>query len=369
MSGLYFVMSFSFGRRLRMTVFGESHGFGVGTVIDGCPPGFPLDLNLLQQDMDRRRPGQSVFTTLRKEEDKIEVFSGLFNGRTNGGALTVFVRNTDVQSSTYAEVDKNPRPGHLDYTAHIKYRGFFDYRGGGFLSGRITAPMVMAGGVAKQLLSKRGVRVNAYMKSIGPIEVSRAPTAKELAENTYRSEVRCPIIEDEEKMKKVVWDARTNGDSVGGVVEVVATGIPAGFGEPVFDSVESTISHALFSIPAVKGVEFGAGFDISRMPGSLANDQFAIKNGSVITLSNNNGGVLGGITNGMPIVLRVAFKPTASIPKPQKSVNLETMKETTITAKGRHDPCVAIRGVIVVENMVSFVLADLLYSFIENFEA
>lgn len=362
-------MSFSFGRRLKMTVFGESHGLGVGTVVDGCPPGFPLDLNLLQEDMVRRRPGQSVYTTLRNEEDRIEVLSGLYNGRTNGGALAMLVRNTDVRSSAYAEVGRTPRPGHLDYTAHVKYRGFFDYRGGGFLSGRITAPMVMAGGVAKQLLSKRGVTVGAYMKSIGPVELSRTPTAQEIAEKTYRSEVRCPIKEDEEKMKKVVWDARTSGDSVGGVVEAVATGIPAGFGEPIFDSVESMISHALFSIPAVKGVEFGAGFDISKMPGSLANDQFGVKEGRVVTLSNNNGGVLGGITNGMPIVLRVAFKPTASIPKPQKSVDLETLEETTITVKGRHDPCVAIRGVIVVENMVSFVLADLLYSLIENLES
>ncbi|PSN84261.1 chorismate synthase [Candidatus Marsarchaeota G1 archaeon OSP_D] len=359
-------MACTLGERFRLTVFGESHGSGVGVVVDGCPPGFPLDLQRLQVDMDRRKPGQSLLTSLRKEEDKIEVLSGLYNGRTNGGPLTLFVRNTDVQSSSYSEVGIKPRPSHLDYTAHLRYKGYFDYRGGGFLSGRMTAAMVMGGGVAKQLLEQAGVEVHAYMKSIKHVTLPREPTLDEIRKNTYASAVRCPILETSPRMEEVVLEARKNGDSVGGVVEAIALGVPAGYGDPIFDSVESKLAHALFGIPAVKALEFGAGFGITQMYGSEANDQFRLIDGKIVTQTNNNGGILGGITNGMPIVLRVGFKPTASIPKPQKSVNLETLEEEEIVVKGRHDPCVAIRGVIVVENMVSAVLADVLYSVLED---
>ncbi|MEM0271774.1 MAG: chorismate synthase [Thermoprotei archaeon] len=359
-------MGSTIGSRFRLTVFGESHGAGVGCVVDGCPAGFPLSMERLQLDMDRRRPGQSVYTTLRKEEDKVEVLSGLYNGRTNGGPLTLFVRNMDVQSSTYSEVGFKPRPSHLDYTAHLRYRGYFDYRGGGFLSGRMTAAMVLGGGVAKQLLESIGVGVHAYMRSLGGLELPREPSVNEVVENTYSSPVRCPIPEVSEQMMKRVLEARSSGDSVGGIVECVALNVPAGYGEPIFDSVESLLAHALFSVPGVKGVEFGAGFRVARMTGSEANDEFYLEEGRVKTRTNNNGGIQGGITNGMPIVVRVAFKPTASIPKPQRTVNLQTMQEETIVVKGRHDPAIAIRGVIVVENVVSAVLADVLYTIIDQ---
>ncbi|MEM3655656.1 MAG: chorismate synthase [Thermoprotei archaeon] len=359
-------MGSTIGSRFRLTVFGESHGAGVGCVVDGCPAGFPLSMERLQLDMDRRRPGQSVYTTLRKEEDKVEVLSGLYNGRTNGGPLTLFVRNMDVQSSTYSEVGFKPRPSHLDYTAHLRYRGYFDYRGGGFLSGRMTAAMVLGGGVAKQLLESIGVGVHAYMRSLGGLELPREPSVNEVVENTYSSPVRCPIPEVSEEMMKRVLEARSSGDSVGGIVECVALNVPAGYGEPIFDSVESLLAHALFSVPGVKGVEFGAGFRVARMTGSEANDEFYLEEGRVKTRTNNNGGIQGGITNGMPIVVRVAFKPTASIPKPQRTVNLQTMQEETIVVKGRHDPAIAIRGVIVVENVVSAVLADVLYTIIDQ---
>lgn len=347
-------------------MFGESHGRGVGCVVDGCPPGFPLDLERLQSDMDKRRPGQSVYTTLRKEEDKVEVLSGLYNGRTNGGPLTLFVKNEDVQSSTYSEVGFKPRPSHLDYTAHLRYRGYFDYRGGGFLSGRMTAAMVLGGGVAKQLLASIGVGVHAYMRNLGGVEIPREPSLEEIVANTYNSPVRCPIPEAAEEMAKRVLEARSSGDSVGGIVECRVVDVPAGYGEPIFDSVESLLAHALFSVPAVKGVEFGAGFRIANMKGSEANDEFYVDGGKIKTRTNNNGGIQGGITNGMPIVLRVAFKPTASIPKPQRTVNLETMREETIVVRGRHDPAIAIRGVIVVENIVAAVLADVLYTLIDQ---
>lgn len=305
-----------------------------------------------------------MLTTLRKEEDKVEVLSGLYAGRATGGPLTLYVANTDVQSSSYSEVDVKPRPSHLDYTAKIRYRGFFDYRGGGFLSGRMTAAMVMGGGVAKQALSHVGVKVNAYMVELGGIRVPRPPTARE-AESTYESAVRCPFPDTSKLMEEAVAGARREGDSLGGIVECVATGVPAGYGDPIFDSIESQLSRGVFSIPAVKGVEFGLGFKIAGLHGSQANDEFYVEDGKVMTRTNNNGGILGGISNGMPITFRVAFKPTASIPKPQKTVNLETMREETITVKGRHDPCVAIRGVIVVENMAAAVLADALYGLLE----
>ncbi len=320
----------------------------------------------LQEDMDRRRPGQSVYTTLRKEEDRVEVLSGLYNGRTNGGPLTLYVDNRDVQSSTYAEVGFKPRPSHLDYTAHLRYRGYFDYRGGGFLSGRITAAMVLGGGVAKQVLGAVGVGVHAFMRSLGGYSLPREPTLDEVVSKTYTSPVRCPVEEASQEMMDRVSNARSQGDSVGGVVECWVTDPPAGYGDPIFDSVESLLAHALFSVPGVKAVEFGAGFRVSNMRGSEANDEFYVDQGRVKTRTNNNGGIQGGITNGMPIVLRVAFKPTASIPKPQRTVNLETMQEETIIVKGRHDPAIAIRGVIVVENLVAAVMADILYSVIEQ---
>jgi chorismate synthase len=359
-------MGATFGERYKLTLFGESHGAGVGVVIDGCPPGFPLNLDELQEDMAKRKPGQSIYTTLRKEEDKIEVLSGFYNGRTTGGPLTLYVKNTDVQSSSYSEVDSKPRPSHLDYTAHLRYKGHFDYRGGGFLSGRMTACMVLGGGVSKQILKKIGVEVYAYMKSINTCILPREPTIAEITQNTYSSPVRCPITEFSEKMEKVVFDARAEGDSVGGVVECQVHRVPAGYGEPIFDSVESKIAHAVFSIPAVKGLEFGSGFEITKRKGSEANDAFYVDNGKIKTRTNNNGGIQGGITNGMPIIMRVAFKPTASIAKPQKTVNLNTLQEETIIVKGRHDPCVAIRGVIVVENLVAATMMDTLYPLIEN---
>ncbi len=349
-----------------MTAFGESHGEGVGVVLDGVPPGFPLSVEQIQSDMEKRRPGQSIYTTLRKEEDNVQVLSGIYNGRTTGGPLTLFVKNTDVQSSTYADVDRRPRPSHLDYTAHVKYKGYFDYRGGGFLSGRMTATMVMGGAVAKQILSSLGVQVYAFIRAIGGKNIPREPSREEIAENTYKSPVRCPVPEFSQSLEQAVLEARRDGDSLGAIVECVAFGVPPGYGEPIFDSAESKIAHAIFSVPAVKGIEFGAGFAISGMRGSTANDEFYVAEGRVLTRTNRNGGILGGITNGMPIQFRVAFKPTSSISKPQRTIDLNTLKEEIITVKGRHDPCVAIRGVIVIEDITCAVLADLLYPAIHS---
>ncbi|MEM1606831.1 MAG: chorismate synthase [Candidatus Bathyarchaeia archaeon] len=348
----------SIGKSLVLTCFGESHGACIGVILDGCPAGLPLSESDVQVELDKRRPGFSDISTSRKEEDKVEIMSGVYRGYTTGAPICMIVRNRDVDSSPYESIMFKPRPGHADYTARVKYGGYNDPRGGGRFSGRITAAYVMAGAVAKKLLSLIGVEVLAHTVQVGRVKVEGEVSYDDVRRNVYANPVRCAVPELAERMIEEVLSAAREGDSVGGVVEGIALNVPVGLGEPVFDSLDADIAKMLFNIPAVKGVEFGAGFKMASMRGSEANDQFAVRNGRVITLTNNAGGVVGGISNGMPIKVRVAFKPTPSISRRQRTVNLETMSEEEIQIAGRHDPCIVPRAVPVVEACLAFVIAD-----------
>ncbi len=346
------------GERFVVVSFGESHGRCVGVLIDGCPPGLELSEEEIQEELDKRRPGQSIVTTTRSEEDRVQILSGVFEGYTTGAPILMLVWNRDVNSTPYQKIIKTPRPGHADYPAWMKYRGFNDWRGGGRFSGRITAGFVMAGAVAKKLLQKRlGVEVLAYSLEIGGVRAGPL-TLEQIRKYRYSNEVRCPDSAAAEKMKEAILNAKRNGDSVGGVVECIVLNLPVGVGEPVFSSLDSDISRALFSIPAVKGVEFGSGFESTRLKGSENNDEYTVEDGKITTITNNSGGVLGGLSTGMPLKVRVAFKPASSIAKPQKTVDLSKMEETEIIVPGRHDPSVVPRAVVVVESVVAFVLAD-----------
>lgn len=348
----------SIGRALVLTCFGESHGICIGAVLDGCPAGLPLSEADIQAELDKRRPGLTEISSPRREEDKVDIVSGVYRGYTTGAPICMVVRNRDVDSKPYETVMFKPRPGHADYTARVKYGGYSDPRGGGRFSGRITAAYVMAGAVAKKLLSLIGVEVLAHTVQVGGVKVEVEVPCEEIRRNVYMNPVRCAVPELAEKMVGEILRAAREGDSVGGVVEGIALNVPAGLGEPIFDSLDSDIAKMLFNIPAVKGVEFGAGFKIASMRGSEANDQYAIRDGRIVTLTNNAGGIVGGISNGMPIRVRVAFKPTPSILRRQKTVNLETMREEEIEIAGRHDPCIVPRAVPVVEACLAFVLAD-----------
>ncbi len=345
------------GRELRLISFGESHGKVVGAIIEGAPAGLPLQESDVQELLDLRRPGQSRYTTTREEADRVEILSGVFRGRTTGAPIAMIVRNEDVISSYYEEFRRTPRPGHADYVARLKYGGYNDYRGGGRFSGRVTISMCMGGAVAGKLLQLLGVEVVAYSLEIGGERASDF-TLEEAREFRYRNPVRAPNEESYRRMAAAIEDARREGDSVGGVVEAVALNVPPGLGEPIFDTIEGDVAKAMFSIPAVKGVEFGSGFKAARMKGSEHNDPLVIRDGRVAYAKNDHGGVIGGITTGEPIVVRVAFKPTSSIAKPQRTVDLEEMREVEIRVKGRHDPCIVPRAVVVVESMLAFVLAD-----------
>ena len=326
----------TFGENLKLTIFGESHGEAIGMVLDGFPAGEAIDLDEIKQVLARRAPGNSELSTARTEADEPVFISGLLNGHTTGAPLCAIIRNTDTRSSDYHP--EKPRPGHADLTAQIKYKGFSDFRGGGPFSGRLTAAMVIAGAVCMQALGRRGVATESSIVKIGAAESS------------------APDFDFE--MRKEILDARASGDSVGGVVECTATGIPAGLGGLMFGGMESRISAALFAIPGVKGVEFGAGFKIASMRGSEANDPIRLENDRIFTETNNSGGINGGITNGMPLVVRCAFRPTPSISREQKTVDLSKQENTTLRVVGRHDPCIVPRAVPVVESMVALCLMD-----------
>jgi chorismate synthase len=345
------------GERFVVMSFGESHGRCVGMVVDGCPAGMPLNESDIQGQLDLRKPGQSVVTTQRKEEDKVEILSGVFNGHTTGAPICMLIWNKDSDSRPYELLKDIPRPGHADYPAAVKYGGFADYRGSGRFSGRLTATMVMGGAVAQKLLrSVLGIQTVAYTTEIGGIKAANI-TSENIAKR-YENEVRCPDPKAAEKMKDAILEARRDGDSLGGVIECTSSGLPVGLGEPIFSSLESDISRALFSIPAVKAVEFGSGFDGSKRRGSENNDLYFINNGKVVTKTNNSGGILGGLSNGMPIVVRVGFKPAASIAKSQETLDISKKATTKLAVPGRHDPCVVPRAPPVVECVVSMVLAD-----------
>jgi len=346
------------GERFIAMSFGESHGRCVGVVVDGCPAGLPISEVDIQSKLDLRKPGQSIVTTQRKEEDRVEILSGVFNGNTTGAPICMLIWNKDQDSRPYDAMRNTPRPGHADYPAMMKYGGFNDYRGGGRFSGRITATFVMAGAIAEKLLQQTlGIEILAYTLEIGGIRANNL-TIDNIRKLRYSNEVRCPDAAVAEKMKEAIVKARSDGDSLGGVVECTALNIPVGLGEPVFGALESDLGKALFAIPAVKGVEFGSGFEGSKRRGSENNDIWEVEDGKIVTISNNSGGILGGLSNGMPLLLRIAFKPASSIAKEQQSVDLQTMESTKMTVPGRHDPCVVPRAPPVVEAIVALILAD-----------
>jgi chorismate synthase len=348
----------SFGERFQVTTFGESHGKCIGAVVDGCPAGLQLVEEDVQKDLDLRKPGQSIVTTTRKEEDRVEIMSGVFNGFTTGAPLMMLILNADKDSKSYEKILNTPRPGHADLVAREKYGRFNDYRGGGRFSGRITASFVMAGAVAKKLLAETlGMEIIAYSLEIGGVRATDF-TIEDARRNRYRNEVRAPDPVAAEEMKKKVVETRGKGDSLGGIVECVALNSPVGLGEPVFGSLDSDLAKIILSIPAVKGVEFGSGFASTRMTGKENNDEYVVTRGRVTTKSNNSGGILGGLSNGMPIVFRTAFKPASSIASKQATVDLTTMSAADLIVPGRHDPTVVPRAVPVVECVTAIVLAD-----------
>lgn len=354
----FIMSSSSIGQRYVFTSFGESHGRCIGAVVDGCPAGLELEEKDIQKMLDLRKPGQSVITTQRKEEDKVEIISGVFRGYTTGAPITMVIWNQDQRSRDYENLALRPRPGHSDYPAYVKYNGFNDHRGGGRFSGRLTATFVMAGAIAKKLLSKTiQVDTYSYTCQVGKIKMS-SQAAPKMKNSIYSNEVRCPDPKIAEKMRATILAAKRSGDSVGGIIESITTNIPVGLGEPIFGSLESDLSKALFSIPAVKGVEFGSGFYGSTLHGSENNDEFITKNGKIATRTNNAGGILGGISTGMPLVLRVAFKPASSIAKKQHTVDVKTKKPVSLIVQGRHDPCVVPRAPPVVDSLISIVLVD-----------
>ena len=355
-------MSSEFGKILKVSVFGQSHGKAIGVNIDGLPAGESIDLEELQRFLDRRRPGKSPLSTARKEGDVPEFLSGLENGKTCGAPLCAIIRNSDQHSGDYTELADKPRPGHADYTAWVKWKGFADMRGGGHFSGRLTAPLCIAGGIAKQILARRGIYVGAHLDSVGTACDEHFPLypTKELFEEIAAKPFPALSDNDGARMQDVILAAKNALDSVGGVIECAAIGLPAGLGDPMFDGVENRLAAALFGIPAVKGVEFGAGFNAAARRGSENNDAFTVENGRISAATNRSGGILGGITTGMPLVLRAAFKPTPSIAKEQRTVSLSRMENTNLTIHGRHDPCIAHRAVPVVEAVTATVLLDLL---------
>ena len=351
-------MTATLGEKIKLTIFGESHGPGIGCVIDGLPPGFAIDLDAVKKEMQRRAPGKSPLATARNEKDAFIIESGFFEGRTTGTPLCVLIPNSDQHSGDYSKLKNVMRPGHADYSGKVKYNGFNDYRGGGHFSGRLTAPLVFMGAAAKQILAQRGIYVGAHIAAVAgvkdtpfnPLGVS-ADTFSELAQKSF------PVLDDAagNEMQQLILSAKQSCDSVGGVIECMAINLPAGIGAPFFDSLESRLAHALFSVPAVKGIEFGKG-----LPGSEANDQMYYDNGVVKTYTNNNGGITGGITNGMPVLFKAAVKPTPSIAKVQKTVDLSAESNTELVITGRHDPCIVQRAVPVIESVAAWVILDML---------
>lgn len=348
----------SFGKEFCVTIFGESHGPGVAALIDGCPAGLKLEVGDIQIELDRRLPPDPTMTSSRRERDEVQILSGVFEGFTTGAPVGLLTWNKDVRSQDYDKLKLVARPGHADFPTRMKYGGFNDIRGGGRASGRMTVPIMMAGAVAKKLLRQIGIEIFAHTVQIHKVKLERRLPYEAIREAAYTNSVRCADPTTAEKMIEVIRQARGEGDSVGGVVECIAEGVPAGVGDPFFDSLDADLAKVAFSIPAVKGFEVGLGFGASAIKGSENNDPYAIREGKVVTLTNNSGGILGGLSNGMPIVVRVSFKPPSSIPKDQQTVNLEEMKDTTVQVTGRHDPCVVPKAVPVVEATVAIVLAD-----------
>jgi len=348
----------SIGKEFVFTCFGESHGKCVGAVIDGCPAGLPLTKEDIQNELDKRLPNNKEIVSARRETDIVELLSGTYEGFTTGAPICALVWNKEILSGDYAEIQDKPRPGHADYPARVKYMGFADYRGGGRFSGRMTVAFVIAGAVAKKLLEFFNIKLLAYTTEIENIKLQATMSLEDIRKNTYKSAVRCPDLNISKEMENIILEAKKEDDSVGGIIECIVFNLPVGVGEPIFDSLDANIGKMLFNIPAIKGVEFGLGFEVSKLRGSENNDSYTTEEGEIETLTNNAGGVLGGLSSGMPLIIRVAVKPTPSISKKQQTVDLSTMQETTISIKGRHDPCIVPKAVPVVEAAVATVLAD-----------
>ena len=354
-------MSSTYGEKIKISVFGESHGGGIGVVIDGLPAGEAIDFDAVLAQMARRAPGRDKTATPRKESDLPRVLSGILGDVLTGAPLCAVIENTNTRSQDYGDLLAKPRPGHSDYTAYIKYHGANDIRGGGHFSGRITAPLVFAGAVCRQLLERRGIQIAAHIQSVGsihdkPFDPVAVPSAliKRLSASSFA------LIDEsaEEPVRAEIEAARLAQDSVGGTIECAVTGLPAGVGEPMFDGLEGAIAKAVFGVPAVKGIEFGAGFALAAMRGSRANDAFCYQNGHVVTETNHCGGILGGIANGMPLIFRCAVKPTPSISQPQNTVDLQTGENTVLTIHGRHDPCIVPRAVPVIEAVTALAIIN-----------
>ncbi len=349
-----------FGAKYRVGIFGSSHGPCVGAKVDGCPPGSKVSEAIIQVELDRRAPGKGAITSPRAERDRLEVISGIVDGRATGATIVGLVRNKDFDSSAYDSFKRVPRPGHADYPAMVKYKGHHDHRGGGQFSGRMTAGLVIAGAVARQVLEKADVRVVAQTVQIGSVRMEKQVPYSIAEKVTRANPVGCADRDTAERMKEEIVRAHEERDSVGGVVKCAVLGVPVGVGEPFFGSIESEMSAMMFSIPGVKGVEFGSGFGAASMKGSEHNDPYAVRNGRIVTKTNNAGGVLGGLSTGMPIEFRVAFKPTSSIARPQMSVDVAKKAPVELEVKGRHDPCIVPRAVPVVENSAASVILDLM---------
>ena len=353
-------MSSTYGENLKLSIFGQSHGAGIGMTLDGIPAGLPVDLERLQQFLNRRAPGRNAYSTSRREEDRPEILSGIEGGYTCGAPIAALIRNTNARSKDYSSLYDCPRPGHADYTAHVKYGGYQDVRGGGHFSGRLTAPLCIAGGLCKQWLQQQGIRIAAFIVSIGGVtdETKYDPTDPPIDRIADDFPVLDPAAG--EAMRRRIEEVRAQGDSVGGIIECFMTGLPAGIGEPMFGGVESRIAQIVYGIPAVKSIHFGAGYAAGYMLGSQCNDPYIMENGTVRTATNHAGGILGGITTGMPVIFQTTFKPTPSISLPQQSISLSTGNAQTLVIEGRHDPCIVPRAVPVVEAAAAIAIFDMI---------
>lgn len=354
-------MSFSFGNKFKITLFGQSHSEMMGVVIDGLPSGIKIDEERLAEFMARRAPGNDEFSTPRKEADKVRFVSGVLDGTTCGSPVCAVIENTNTRSADYSNLIDTPRPGHADYAAWAKFGDKRDVAGGGQFSGRLTALMCIAGGIFTQLFEEKGIFIGAHIASVGNVSDDLFDSVN-VNKNDFVGNKDFPVINDEkgEEMKNLIRTVRAEGDSIGGTVECAICGLPAGLADTLYGGLESRISASVFAIPAVKGIEFGRGFESSTLKGSENNDAFRIKDGKIVTKTNNHGGILGGISSGMPLVFRVAFKPTPSISKEQESVSFSKMENTTLSVKGRHDPCIVKRAVVCVEAATLIALADLI---------
>lgn len=357
-------MKNNFGTNISMTIFGESHGPCIGITLDGLPAGFKIDLERIKEDMEKRKAKGSI-STQRHENDEVEIVSGFFNGYTTGTALTILIQNKNTQSKDYSDIQYRLRPGHADFSAYEKYHGFQDYRGGGHFSGRLTAPIVAAGSICRQILETKNILIGSHIEQLYALHdapfSNNIDELKKQIQTLNKKEFATLDEQVAQNMEQAILEAKNEQDSIGGILESAIINFPAGIGEPFFDSIESILAHLLFSIPAVKGVSFGAGFQMASKKGSEANDAF-IMNDTIQTKTNNNGGINGGISNGMPIIIHTCIKPTPSIYKAQETVDYKTKESQTLNIKGRHDPCILHRARIVVDSMIAFGILDLLMS-------